>query len=242
MIGVAVLFAASQGLPFSLSLGSAQPLHGLAIMALVAITVIPLGKILSGLPAGALYRHEFERCVIRFLTGWGSVFLAAIVAIPFFIMVMTSFKSQQDLLANPLDYSLDLEKGWALLRSYVELFMDFHFGQYLLISAVVSVATVLITLLLSVPGAYAVARLRFRRRSQFSRSILLIYMVPMIVLALPIYIAFSLIGLRNSIVGILLIYPVTTIPVALYMLQGISAVFRPRWKRLDSWTDCRVSA
>ena len=135
MIGVAVLFAASQGLPFSLSLGSAQPLHGLAIMALVAITVIPLGKILSGLPAGALYRHEFERCVIRFLTGWGSVFLAAIVAIPFFIMVMTSFKSQQDLLANPLDYSLDLEKGWALLRSYVELFMDFHFGQYLLISA-----------------------------------------------------------------------------------------------------------
>jgi len=39
-------------------------------------------------------------------------------------------------------------------------------------------------------------------------------------LALPIYIAFSSVGLRNSLLGILLIYPVTTIPVALYMLQG----------------------
>ncbi len=84
----------------------------------------------------------------------------------------------------------------------------------------ISVLTVFITLLFSVPGAYAVARLRFKGRAVLSRSILLIYMVPIIVLALPIYIAFSMTGLRNTIVGILLIYPVTTIPVALYMLQG----------------------
>jgi multiple sugar transport system permease protein len=82
------------------------------------------------------------------------------------------------------------------------------------------VLTVLITLAFSIPGAYAVARLRFRGSAAFSRSILLIYMVPMIVLALPIYIAFSMTGLRNTIFGIVLIYPVTTIPVALYMLQG----------------------
>ena len=64
------------------------------------------------------------------------------------------------------------------------------------------------------------ARLRFRGQKALGRSILLIYMVPMIVLALPIYIAFSMLGLRNSIIGIVMIYPVTTIPVALYMLQG----------------------
>jgi len=80
--------------------------------------------------------------------------------------------------------------------------------------------TVLITLVFSVPGAYAVARLNFRGRAAFSRSILLIYMVPMIVLALPIYIVYSVLGLRNTVIGIVLIYPVTTIPVALYMLQG----------------------
>ena len=135
-------------------------------------------------------------------------------------MVMTSFKSQQALLANPLDFSLDLEQGWGLFRSYSELFEQFDFGSYLLTSFIVSIATVAITLLFSVPGAYAVARLRFQGRAALSRSILLIYMVPMIVLALPIYVAFSMLGLRNNLVGILMIYPVTTIPVALYMLQG----------------------
>ncbi len=181
---------------------------------------LSLVAILTELPFGSLTRHEFEAAVIRFLTGFGYIFYTAIVAIPFYVMVMTSLKNQSELLLNPLDFSIDLSKGWDLFRSYSELFGDFNFGTYMLNSFVISVLTVFITLLFSVPGAYAVARLRFKGQAVFSRSILLIYMVPVIVLALPIYIAFSLTGLRNTIIGILLIYPVTTIPVALYMLQG----------------------
>ncbi|GFE63949.1 carbohydrate ABC transporter permease [Litoreibacter roseus] len=180
----------------------------------------PLRIILDATPVGVLTRHEFEDAVIRFLTGFGYIFFTAIVLIPFYVMVMTSLKSQQALLQNPLDFSIDLRRGWSLFRSYFELFADFNFGTYLWTSFFISVVTVLITLAFSIPGAYAVARLRFSGRAAFSRSILLIYMVPMIVLALPIYIVFSMTGLRNSILGIVLIYPVTTIPVALYMLQG----------------------
>ncbi|BBU54924.1 hypothetical protein KU6B_11890 [Mameliella alba] len=180
-----------------------------------------LHVILGHLPGmGALTRHEFEEAVIRFLTGFGYIFFTAIVAIPFYVMVVTSLKNQSELIQNPLDFTIDLSQGWGLFRSYVELFADFNFGSYLWTSFYVSVLTVLLTLAFSIPGAYAVARLRFRGRAAFSRSILLIYMVPMIVLALPIYIAFSMTGLRNTIFGIVLIYPVTTIPVALYMLQG----------------------
>ncbi|WP_305971351.1 MULTISPECIES: carbohydrate ABC transporter permease [unclassified Mameliella] len=180
-----------------------------------------LQVILGHLPGlGTLTRHEFEEAVIRFLTGFGYIFFTAIVAIPFYVMVMTSLKNQSELIQNPLDFTIDLSQGWGLFRSYVELFADFNFGNYLWTSFYVSVLTVFLTLAFSIPGAYAVARLRFRGRAAFSRSILLIYMVPMIVLALPIYIAFSMTGLRNTIFGIVLIYPVTTIPVALYMLQG----------------------
>ena len=124
-------------------------------------------------------------------------------------MVMTSLKTQQELLLNPLDFSIDLSKGLLLFRSYSELFQDFGFARYLWTSFYVSIVTVLVTLAFSIPGAYAVARLRFRGSSAFSRSILLIYMVPMIVLALPIYILFSLTGLRNTILGLVLIYPVS---------------------------------
>jgi multiple sugar transport system permease protein len=179
-----------------------------------------LAKILKDLPFGALTRHEYEEAIIRFLTGFGYIFFTAIVVIPFYVMVMTSLKSQQALLQNPLDFSIEISKGFGLFRSYVELFRDFNFGTYMWTSFFVSVLTVFITLAFSVPGAYAVARFRFKGQKALSRSILLIYMVPMIVLALPIYIAFSMTGLRNSILGIVLIYPVTTIPVALYMLQG----------------------
>lgn len=187
---------------------------------LALTTVWPLRMMLKELPVGPATRHAFEHAVIRFLTGAGYVIFTALVAIPFYVMVMTSLKNQQQLVQNPLDFSIDLTRGWDLFSSYVELFGQFNFGSYLWTSFYVSVLTVLITLMFSVPGAYAVARLRFTGRTLFSRSILLIYMVPMIVLALPIYIAFSMTGLRNTITGIVLIYPVTTIPVALYMLQG----------------------
>ncbi len=179
-----------------------------------------LYQILKDVQSGPLTRHRFEDAVVQFLTGVGYIFFTAIVLIPFYVMVMTSLKSQQALLQNPLDFSIDLSQGWQLFRSYFELFGQFNFGRYLLTSLFVSVLTVLITLLFSVPGSYAVARLEFKGSVAFSRGILLIYMVPLIVLALPIYIVFSITGLRNTLTGIVLIYPVTTIPVALYMLQG----------------------
>ncbi|MBU2961139.1 carbohydrate ABC transporter permease [Citreicella sp. C3M06] len=188
--------------------------------AVATFTALGLGKMTGELRMGALTRHEFEEAVIRFLTGFGYIFFTAIVVIPFYVMVMTSLKNQSALMANPLDFSLDLSRGWHLFDSYFELMTQYNFGSYLWTSFYISVLTVLITLAFAIPGAYAVARLRFRGQAMFSRSILLIYMVPMIVLALPIYIAFSMTGLRNTIFGIVMIYPVTTIPVALYMLQG----------------------
>lgn len=219
-ICAAILVALRFGQPFGIPPGESMLAQIGALIIFAAGIGFPMRTILHEIPFGVLTRHEFEAAVIRFLTGFGYVFFTVIVIIPFFIMVMTSFKSQQALLLNPLDYSLDLSRGWGIFRSYVELFRDFNFGRFLLTSAFVAFMTVVLTLLFSIPGAYAVARLRFKGQAMMSRSILLIYMVPMIVLALPIYIAFSVVGLRNSIFGILLIYPVTTIPVALYMLQG----------------------
>ena len=184
------------------------------------VLVLPLATMLKGLEPGKVDRFDFETSIIRFLTGVGFIIFTVAVFVPFYVMIMTSLKSQQELLLNPLNFGIDFSKGWGLFRSYYELFTDFNFGDYLWTSLFVSVLTVIITLAFAIPGAYAVARLKFKGRSVFSQTILLIYMVPMIVLALPIYIGFSMAGLRNTLIGIVLIYPVTTIPVALYMLQG----------------------
>lgn len=175
----------------------------------------------ANLGPGREKRYNVEVLCLRFLKGFGLVAFTIAVALPFFVMVMMSLKNQQLLLSNPLDFSIDFGQGFsALFRSYIELFSRYHFGTYLLNSALVSVATVAITLFFAVPGAYAVARLRFPGQNFLSRSILLIYMVPMIILVIPLYAIFSQLGMRNTLWGLLLVYPATTIPVALYMLQG----------------------
>ena len=110
--------------------------------------------------------------------------------------------------------------GDGLFRAYVELFRDFNFGRYMLISGAVSTVTVIITMLFAAPGAYAVARLRFAGQAAVMRALLLVYLVPAVVLVIPLYVVFSKMGLRDTLLGLVLVYPATTLPVAIYMLQG----------------------
>lgn len=216
-----VLMVASFAAPFGLSLGQHSLWQGLGLVMFVAGVTGANAICLGGARLGAMSRYEREVVYIRIAKGVGFVVFSIIVALPFYVMIMTSLKSQQALLANPLDLSIDVSQGISgLLRSYVELFTQFNFGRYLMVSAFVSVATVVLTLLFSVPGAYAVSRLRFPGQAFLARSVLLIYMVPAIVLVIPLYAVFSQLGLRNTLTGLLIVYPATTIPVALYMLQG----------------------
>jgi len=216
-----ILMIGSFAAPFSLPIGIVPVWQGLALILFVLGATWATSVCLSGARLGPMSRYEREVVYIRVAKGIGFVVFTIIVALPFYVMVMTSLKSQQTLLANPLDLSIDFSQGLdGLLRSYVELFTQFNFGRYLLVSAYVSVATVVLTLLFSVPGAYAVSRLRFPGQAFLARSVLLIYMVPAIVLVIPLYAVFSQLGLRNTLTGLLVVYPATTIPVALYMLQG----------------------
>ena len=207
--------------PFGIVLGDNIAFQMITLLVWAGLVATSCGLCLDGYTSGSAKRYRMELLLIRVMKGLAFVLFTVVVALPFYVMVMTSLKSQQSLLANPLDFSIDLTQGVeSLFRSYVELFTQYHFGSFLLNSAIVSIATVFITLFFAVPGAYAVARLRFPGQAFLSRSILLIYMVPAIVLVIPLYAVFSQLGLRNSLLGLLIVYPATTIPVALYMLQG----------------------
>ncbi|MBO9421119.1 carbohydrate ABC transporter permease [Labrenzia sp. R4_2] len=216
-----ILLLGTFAAPFTLPLNNVPFWQLAGLLAFVASVTAANHVSLNGATLGSMSRYEREVIYIRIFKGIGFVVFTIIVALPFYVMVMTSLKSQQALLANPLDLSIDLSQGFdGLFRSYVELFTQFNFGRYLMVSAIVSVGTVILTLLFSVPGAYAVSRLRFPGQALLSRSVLLIYMVPAIVLVIPLYAVFSQLGLRNTLTGLLIVYPATTIPVALYMLQG----------------------
>ena len=165
--------------------------------------------------------HSTQVILFDFLTLFGILFFSFVILFPFYMMLITSFKTQIALLVNPLDFSINFTQDLKdLFKSYFVIFKSYKFGKYILTSTIVSVGTVIITLLFAIPAAYAVARLNFFGKTFLSTSILIIYMFPAIVLVIPLYTIFSQLGLRNSIEGLLIVYTATTLPVAIYMLQG----------------------
>ncbi len=165
--------------------------------------------------------HSTQLILFDFLTLFGIVLFSFVILFPFYMMLVTSFKTQIALLVNPLDFSIDFNQDLKeLFKSYFVIFTSYNFGKYILTSTIVSLGTVFITLIFAIPAAYAIARLNFFGKTFMSTSILIIYMFPAIVLVIPLYTVFSQLGLRNSISGLLIVYTATTLPVAIYMLQG----------------------
>ena len=215
-----LIFISHLGNPYQ-----AEDENRLIIFMLILLTSffiwVSLNHSLYNLSPGKLSKHDIESFLIKFMWGIGLIILILITLIPFYIMIVTSLKNQQSLILNPLDLSVNLNTDFkTLFNSYIELFTNFNFHLFLINSFVVSCTTVIITLFFSIPGAYALARLRIPNKKIFSGTVILIYLIPSIVLIIPLYAIFSYIGLRNSLFGLILVYPATTIPVALYMLRG----------------------
>ena len=215
-----LIFISHLGNPYQ-----AEDENRLIIFMLILLTSffiwVSLNHSLYNLSPGKLSKYDIESFFIKFMWGIGLIVLILITLIPFYIMIMTSLKNQQSLILNPLDLSVNLNTDFkTLFNSYIELFTNFNFHLFLINSFIVSCTTVIITLFFSIPGAYALARLRIPNKKIFSGTVILIYLIPSIVLIIPLYAIFSYIGLRNSLFGLILVYPATTIPVALYMLRG----------------------
>ena len=106
--------------------------------------------------------HSSQQLFFKFLTFFGITLFSFVILFPFYMMLITSFKTQALLLINPLDFSINFTKGIPeLFKSYLIVFKDYNFGKYMLTSTIVSLGTVIITLVFAIPAAYAVARLNF---------------------------------------------------------------------------------
>lgn len=217
---VAVLWLALTGLrPFGLAAVGGWGVIGTVLVWLV--TTAALERMFATLPTTGRLGGELMYASIQGLRAGGLLFFIAIVLFPFYFMVASSLKSRAELLQNPTNLAIDFSQGLGqLLVGYRDVLVRFNFGSYILNSTLVALFTVVLTLIPAILGAYAVTRLHFRGRELLSRSILLIYMFPAIVLVIPLYSVFSQLGLRDTLPGLMVVYPAMTIPVALYMLRS----------------------
>ncbi len=165
-------------------------------------------------------REKFESAVARVLQILLLIFFFVITAFPFYWMINLAARPYQDVAINPTKLVPSWSQIQELPNTFEAVWVDYNFKTYVGNSLLLSSATVLLTLLLSIPGAYAVTRLEFRLKNLMSSGILLVYMFPAIVIAIPLFVVYTRVGLRGKLTGMVLIYMSSTLPVALYMLRS----------------------
>lgn len=168
-------------------------------------------------------RDQIERRLFGVLRPLTIAVLVLLAVFPFYYMVMLSFRPLASVLQNPGALwpdlgELDLGTYGRILRPQSEG------GQGFLIfirnSLLVALATVVLTLAVSIPGAYAVSRLQFFGRRQIGALFLAVYFFPAILLAIPLFVFFTRIGLRGSLVALLVVYVAQVAAVSIYMLRN----------------------
>jgi multiple sugar transport system permease protein len=161
-----------------------------------------------------------------------------IALFPVVWMAVTAFKHEQDLYAMrfPLWFHMP-----PTLKHFRLLFTQTWFGTWVVNTTLVSVLTVAITLAASVPAAYALTRLRLPGAHGTGVAIFLTYLVPPIVLFIPLAPVVAKLGLFDSWWALVLLYPTITIPFCTWLMQGFFRAL-PRQLEEAAWIDgCGVA-
>jgi multiple sugar transport system permease protein len=159
---------------------------------------------------------------------WSYFFLvvfAIFFLMPPLYMLITSLKTSAEISAatNP---------WWVYrptLENYLELLSQHQFLTYFRNSAMVSVIVVAITMLISVPAAFAMSRMRFWGSSVLATGVFLTYLIPETLLFIPLFKMFALftdatgIEMINRWWVLLVVYPTLTVPFCTWVMIGYFA-------------------
>ena len=143
------------------------------------------------------------------------VFLAAF---PFVWAVITTFKRNQDLYNrdnNPFRFNLDPTLDHVKL-----LFQDTAFPTFVRNTALVGLLVVVITLALSLPAAYSLARLNMPWGGAMGIAIFFVYLIPPSLLFISLSRVVSNLDLQDSVWALVVLYPTITVPVSVWLLMG----------------------
>jgi multiple sugar transport system permease protein len=159
---------------------------------------------------------------------WSYFFLALFAVIsltPPIYMLITSLKSSAEISAatNP---------WWVYhptLSNYAELLTSNQFLRFFWNSAIVSIVVVIVTMLISIPAAFALARMKFWGSATLATGVFLTYLIPDSLLFIPL---FKMLAVVQDLTGItllnrwyvlLFIYPTLTVPFCTWIMIGYFA-------------------
>jgi multiple sugar transport system permease protein len=130
----------------------------------------------------------------------------AIMLAPFALMIATSFKPKEEIFMP--EFHL-LPQRWAGVENYREALTQVPLLHFLLNGAIVTIAIFALQVLVNVPAAYALAKLRFRGRTTLFGAVLVCLLIPYQATALPIYLLFYLLGLLDTYAALVLPFTIS---------------------------------
>jgi len=166
---------------------------------------------------GGLTRRQRERLERAITIYIPLVLFTAVTLFPFYWMLITSLKTNQELIsvrAAPL-----LVRNPTLMH-YTYLLQETYFLRWAANSLIVTVVSTAISLACGIIAGYALARLRFRGAGVLALAVFVTYLVPQTLLFLPLSNLIAGFGLLNSLWSMMLTYPTLLIPFCTWMLMG----------------------
>ena len=146
----------------------------------------------------------------------GGLTLLVVGAFPLFWMLATSLKPSAEIFATPPR----LVPAHPTLENFARLFGETAFLTFFRNSAVVSLATVAVTLSVSALGAYGLTRFAFAGREKVAGLILTTYMFAPVMIIIPFYILVKQLGIVNTRLALVLSYTTFCLPFCLWLLRA----------------------
>ena len=155
-------------------------------------------------------RSTLRRLALAAIAGAG----LAVWAFPVIWGLLTSFKTERDVLAYP--------PVW-LFKPTLDNYREVIFGASSIVpnlwsSFVVSTSATLLTMLIAVPAAYALARLRYPAKHASGFYVLATQMLPPVGLIIPYYLVLQKIGALDTYAGLTVIYLTFSLPFAIWLM------------------------
>ena len=170
----------------------------------------------------------------------GALLVLLFVAAPVAWMLITSISIHRDIITVPLR----LIPRHATLQRYIDVFTNPQneianaFKIAMRNSLIVSGAVTLISLVIGSLASYAFARLRFAFKSQIMYLILFTYMIPSVVVVMPLYLLLSRLGMLNTKPTLVLLYLTMTLPFVIWVMQSYFGSLSKTYEESASLEGC----
>jgi len=149
------------------------------------------------------------------------IILLILVLLPIYWMTNTSFKLQHEIFEIPptlVPREFTFANYLAILSG--TLASSIKFLSYFRNSMIISISTVLATVLLATPAAYAFSRVPFAGKRSLIYLVLISQMLPIVLILIPLYRTFLKLRLLSTYPGLILPYLMFTLPFSIWMLKG----------------------